>query len=177
MSGARLRETFSSGADVREPPAIAVRHLHSRVPSRGCDHTCTNHGEPHVRLGLLGVTRRLTNDPQSGAHGGHVAPPALDQGSRVTACGLLSSCSPAKLACRRLPPVVHSVNATSITTRGFSRRSVSMSSAVMPSPQWLLPVLFGRLTKGYFDTCDSSMRLHTSRRVVSVNPARTFPAK
>src|SRR5688572_6047829 len=33
--------------------------------------------------------------------------------------------------------------------RGCTHRSCVMSSAVMPSPQWLRPVLFGRFTNGY----------------------------
>ena len=72
---------------------------------------------------------------------------ALPYSLRTSEAGL-SFRTPTNNAWRRLPPAVHSVNAFSTTTRGFTQRRAAMSSAVMPSPQWRFPVLFGKFAKG-----------------------------
>ncbi len=72
--------------------------------------------------------------------------PARDYSRRTCVAGL-SVRRPTNAAWRRLPPAVHSVNATFATRGGFTPVSVSMSSAVIPSPQ--RPVFaVGRFTKG-----------------------------
>jgi hypothetical protein len=52
--------------------------------------------------------------------------------SRTIFRASLSSRSPAKLACRRWPSGVHSVNSICATSRGFSHRQFSISSLVRP---------------------------------------------
>jgi len=55
--------------------------------------------------------------------------------SRWTSLAFLSSRNARNVACRRLPSRVHSTNAISATSCGFTHRSVRISSAVIPSPQ------------------------------------------
>ena len=60
--------------------------------------------------------------------------PARDYSPPTCVAGL-SVRRPTNAAWRRLPPAVHSVNATWSSSRGVTHVNVSMSSAVIPSPQ------------------------------------------
>ena len=68
--------------------------------------------------------------------------------SRRISRGDLSPRTPMNSGWRSKPSRVHSTNDTSTTTLGFTQRNVAMSSAVMPSPQWLV-LLLGRFAKGH----------------------------
>src|SRR5579872_1725044 len=70
-------------------------------------------------------------------------------GSRRTVEGRLSSRMPTNAECHNSPSAIHSTNPTSTTTVGLIHRIAFMSSDVVPSPQWLLPVLFGRFANGH----------------------------
>src|SRR5258708_10057320 len=79
--------------------------------------------------------------------GGHA--PLCDPllyGSRRTSEGRLSSRIPIKDEWRSSASAIHSTNPITTRTTGLTQRKVLISSAVMPSPQCLLPVLFGRST-------------------------------
>ena len=79
--------------------------------------------------------------------------------------GLLSSRSPWNVGWRRLPSRVHSVKATSATSSGFT--------------QWLRRASAprGGFLKAGFSISSLSSRLRRSRRVRSLKPVPTLPAK